>query len=1197
MQQLKRFWIVALLWMATFICAAEILPAGHDFAEWDDSFDSSNLKYWQDASSFPVHWSPLDRKDRANKISRSDGGGIKLDGMIRSERFHLPPNSHLEFKITADSEKGSLNVFLFQYFNKEDKYFQQTGYVMRHENRPIHGEYTEQIQMGGQRQEWVEVVLDGTDVMVKDIRLRVLEKTAKKISPPIFHIPLITTSPAEWKSSLSLVNPFRSVTKKNTILSNEKLYLHADREAWYLLLKTPERLVSRSTCDKRDSAVYLDDSLEIIVRPEETTDRLFHVVVNFKGVIFDEEKAVGQNFVDWNCSGIQVNTNQEPGYKTLAVKIPFTSLNIKNPELGWYFNICRNYPELGENGSLNGEGYFSIPDMAQGKVSTQSSQVSFSSNRSETNYHLAMTASEKYFWQVKELGGSSFEKSIMTDNSSIIIAGDKNDNRTRAFESILKNGSEIILRNTVRFPGKEETTNKEISGKKISEFKYYPIQKKAAVILRDLSFREQKEIDKVSCRITFAGKETAELVFPDQKMIGNTAFSAIPFEVPCDGEYDYEIMVFQKNGQLKEKNSGKFHAKKDFSWVGNNYGKERIVIPPFTDLAVIDRTVSCSLRDYQFDATGFPRQILARGEKLLAGPVTLNIVTADGNTLEFKGTSFRFTATAQDRVEFESELDCNGLRAVLSAWMEYDGLVFYTMTLHAASPVKVKRMYLAIPYENASHLHVAGPGIRSAKPNFQRTSELAGDGVIWQSSEYLPIRSISGSFLANVWLGNLKHGLSFFAESDAGWINTRRSSCYDLVRTSNGKLELRVNFVAKEALLAGKRTISFGLMANPFKEKKIHAGADLMVDWQTTFSRLFFNIGLLPIDDFISSLMINKEQKASYLPYTCGNEYVYGDPEFKAVATELDRELNPGYNNWETSLSRRTGGMDNDDYMSRHTLWNKYRVDFMIWRMYHLMKNLPVDGVYLDNSYVQYSDNPLTVDQGFFKEDGSLQARFNILAERDFLKRVAVMNYLYKKRFPGIVVHCTGSMLPSFAFADLAIDGEMDIADTHYEIFYPAWNEIMLAADWGLIPGRLTMLNGKVNPRKNAALFSMFKLYDMKFWITHSGFDMQLYQRLREVERKFGVTAPDCRFTGYWQDTGIIFSDNNKDVLASCYTRPQGKLIYMTNQAADEKEISFKLPENGILTDILGGRVIRPANNVYTVKIKPRNFLLLQYSN
>ncbi len=1209
---MKKFsCLFLMLWSLLPLFPAEkTLLENSDFSTWKILPESERSSLWKNLSQFPENWVPLNHPDRIDTVSKGENGGIVLNGMIASKRFYVAPGSELEVKVDAESANGALKVYLFQYLGPSDRYFMQCAYAMDLEGPEIKGKYSTQLKMAAQGQGYIAVVLDGKAVTVREIRLRTLPKTQANNEPAVLPIPERKAvsgkwdilGAREWENALTLRNPFRSISLKNMIFNGEEVSLCADKENCYVLLRTPEKNLTAARIRQRDGEVFLDDSLELIVAPDEKSSKLFHIVVNFDGVVFDEEKSVGQSFRDWNCKGLEVRTGNSGGYALIGLKIPFASVEIADPASPWRFNLCRNMPAGSDkNASLGGGGYFDRSAMPAGTCTKEidSLQSGVSLEKEKLAFRIAVTGkSGKYDWNVEETRKKTcHESKVLAPNQSVgTFVLNEAENVPGTFEQILKaENGKILFRNTSFIT---KTDRSPMSGKmetaKHAAFRYYPLQKKIAVILQNIPFSSQKKIGRILCTLRTRGAREEKRSLPTPVFSGNTGWSSAAFEISADGETQYELEIFNTDGSLFEKCEGTFTAKRTYSWLGNSYGKERIVIPPFTDLKVKGNMVSCLLRDYEFDTTGLPRQVTARGQKILSEPVTLNMLDKEGVLHAFHSEALRFTSEEKDRVEFRSEMVCGTSRASLSAWMEYDGVVFYTIVLNSEKPLEIQRLFLSIPYENATHFHVNGAPLRSHR-NFYRTVDLSGNGTVWKSTQLPQTPNGYGNFIPSLWLGSLSEGLSFFAESDKGWINSRTSPSYELKRES-GKLRLQVNFVAKSAILNGTRTLEFGLIANPFKNRL--TGADQTIRWQTTFSRQFFNIGLLPIDDFITSLMIDPKAKSSYLPYTCGNEYVCGDPEFAEVAVEFDRELKPAFDDWELPLfQRKTGGIRKDDYISRQVLWNRYRVDFMIARLHHLMKNFPVDGIYLDNSYVSRSSNPITIDQGFFREDGHLQSRYNLLSQREYLKRIAVMGHLYGKRFPRLVIHNTGEMIPaSFAFADVFMDGEMDIHTSHYDVFYPAWNEVMLAADWGLVTGRLTMLNGKVDPARNAAMFSIFKLYDMAFWVTHSGFDFETYRKLAEIEKDFGTNASDSSFSGFWKNNGIVFHDKNSPLQASCFERPGRKLIYMTNPARESATAIFSLPGTGMLTDKLSGEVFRPENGLFRLKIPARNFRCLLYN-
>ena len=88
---------------------------------------------------------------------------------------------------------------------------------------------------------------------------------------------------------------------------------------------------------KPDSAVYLDDSVEVFITSAKGGN-IFHFAANSGAVLFDERIPEGRK--SWNSSTM-VMSNVSKGHWTLEMKIPLGDLNIPLGD-GWRINFCRN---------------------------------------------------------------------------------------------------------------------------------------------------------------------------------------------------------------------------------------------------------------------------------------------------------------------------------------------------------------------------------------------------------------------------------------------------------------------------------------------------------------------------------------------------------------------------------------------------------------------------------------------------------------------------------------------------------------------------------------------------------------------------------------------------------------------------------------------------------------------------------------
>lgn len=1121
------------------------LPVNNNFTQWK--------------AGKPADWSLLKRPDRPNTF-KPIKGGILLNGMIISERFKLPGTT-VKITLKTKSVKKFLKVYLFQYSYKAATHFQQCGqaYDLQASDKP--NTYVTTLRVSMQGQKFASVVLDGSGAEVESVLVEGVK--AAKSNYITREIPVIFNGkaprldgkyhPEDWKNCFTFRNPFISLAQKMNFFDGETIQLQSDGKNFYMLLRTPNaRKGSRNT---RDGECYRDSSVELVFQPV-NQNRKLHLVANFSGGVFDEDIAVGQKFVNWNCKGLRTSLAKDGKDTILIIAVPFQSVAI-DPAAGWLLNICRNRPEMSEYGAVNGSAY--LNNLMKAKLVKDLKSCSIGLNSAGREFTFSGKAAGSVL-TVRESGGEQFNGSKNVSNGGTIKAK-RPQIPDGTFDITLTKNGKRYFRTEAKF-GKMNV--KAAAKETISQLIYYPIQKKVAVVFHGISFTQRDNLARVECMI---GKQKVVLdkfVYYDGYVLAQKKFA-----IPRNGTYQWSLKVIQKNGKIMEENSGSFTSKTSFEWLGNNLGKDRIVIPPFTKMTVKGNTVGCVRRDTRFGANGFPESVIAAGKEVLSAPIRLYAVNAAGKEIPFKGSNFRITSKADDRIEFTAKNRAGTLSADLTAWMEYDGVSYYTMNLKAAKPTDVRRVYLEIPYAQADLFHLTGPGFRSHQHSF-RTREMRGNGVIWKSSQSRIGGRVFSTFLPSLWLGSFRNGFSFFAESDKNWINSRKSNCYELIRR-NGKLVLRVNFVAKKAKLQGSRKLEFGFVATPLKPRKV--GADQYFFWGTSFARTFFNKGLMSLDPFISNMMLDTKRKRSYVVYTAGQEYIEGDPEFQAVSTEFDPNYKPGWNPWEISMiPRRNGGMVYADYTSRFCVWNPDRVDFMLWRLNKLLKETDVDGIYQDNSYSFFSNNLLLKDQGFVREDGRVQGVYHLLSQRQYLKRAATLAYKLGKRYPRVVLHNTGTMIPAaYSFADGFFDGEVDFKK-YYNVFYIPWNEVFLGVDWGLYPGRLTM--GLQDIKQNRALFSVFKLYDMRFWVTHNGFDWKTYNKMRKAEKEFGTAAPGTKFFGYWQEDNPVKVLGKTPLLASCFQRKDGQMIvYVSNPTSKTEMFNFKIDKE--VRDLFTGKPVK----------------------
>ena len=1215
-----RSWLVIVICLGSCFNSGAAAPspgANSDFSAWKEN--SISWQYWDRIPELPVGWQPVDRADRVPARIVRTSSGLLLDGMLKSVRVRGYFNKKVQYSVTArcSGEEASLKVYLFQYLPGESRLYRAAQLIDLTPDQEF-SDYSGVIDMtpwAGADE--VELVLDARHVEIKNATFQEFLIGDSDGTLPLSQcmIPLNATPPSidgvfsfsEWHQSIALFNSFRSINTQATIKNQTTVYLAADRENLYLAFLYPIFPGGvRANITARDGEVWTDEAVELVFNPDDALANppfLYQVIVNFIGTVFDMQHslAIGQQIVGWDCLEMQAKKGSFDNHYLLELKIPFRSVGIDDPSKSWGLNVCRDLVSSNENATLTGGAYFNPKTMLKCRIDPVAPAIAWGAkdlnDAGRFKLNLQVEGESTYTLTVAEAGGKDFraEKNV---TAAGILTADLTDRKIdfADFEaSVSTPDGSLWFRLHSRLLTRLYDEPRRSAGNTIA-LEYYPIQKKLNARLPSLNAAALEQLD--AARFTVTAPDSSSLTFTVGTPVvhGNEANYNLPFAPATEGVYQFKAEVSTRNGGTFAEASREVESKK-MEWLGNRLGIDaNVIVPPFTALEREGNRISCLMREYEFGSDGLPQRITAAAGELLASPVSIELITTKGRFLPSRGR-LEFTSLTPGRIEFTSRFDLGPWQAKLDAWMEYDGILVYQLTLSGEVPEAVNKLSLVIPVRDPALFHYVSDYIRLDN-NYRHTDELLGSGVVWTSKE-AKVRQLYGNFLPSIWLGNFRRGIQFFAESDKNWINDDVAPSIELLRIDD-TLKLQCNFIAKPAITAGMGTIEFGLMASPVKPKMSGANVRFSGKWQTSFASGFFNLGLLPIDEYVSELLIPRTTESSYLPYTCGNLYVAGDPEFKHVRDEF-RNIPLATDPSEIGLAKYgVVGVNGDNYVSDYISWTPERIDFMLWRLDNLMRKLPVDGVYLDNTFPYFNWNIQIPGSGYMRNDGRYQPKCNLLLTREYLKRVATLAQKYGKRFPRIVVHNTDAqMIGCFAFADVAFSGEMDIPEgkTHYDVFPTECTDTMLGADWGPAAGTLTMLGYGERARDqhvNRALWSIYKLYDCAIWM--NGGDGDLAGKLTRLEQTFGTNADDCRFIGHWENDIVKFRDTEPLVKSSLFVRPGKLLIYLSNQSSQARTIEFTLKEAGALHDGESGRRVRDRDGVYKLSVPGRDFRALLFS-
>ncbi len=605
-----------------------------------------------------------------------------------------------------------------------------------------------------------------------------------------------------------------------------------------------------------DARTWLDDSVEMVLDPAPGAPagsrRLYHANINAKGAIHDMAYVVGGTAEPWR-GGWRTASRIVGDRWHFEAALPLKDLGLAETDLNGKsmgIRICRNWQQTAlarqTEWSPLGGAYLNPATMplvtwdaaapvvqvlqlkdagkngAHIKLTVTNPGTTTMDVLAAIDYRPKSSASQKLARKLKigpgetlpvELSGSAMNEDIST--SLRVSSPDEK--------------SVFYLRDFLwraERPGTVWTVDEMASRKIQTFFAYYPSYNKIRVKVNVVGLEGREQVDGASLAVR--RKVSAEPLASTEMPPFKDFTSQLLWDVPRLGEGDYEAVV-----KLKGVNVDAVvipFVRHVFPWEGNTLGKSDTVVEPFTPIEVDGRTITTVLRKHSLTAMGLWEQVESLGRPLLNGPMRLEMCV-DGKLADFGGAKLEVVSQSPARVVTGSEWSAGSLLVRASGEWDFDGMQKWTLELAPAKPSKslwqslfggsspaaapptVDSLVLVIPLIDKSMplFHACTDGIRfnyagSAPP---------GSGRVWDGTK-APRNSIVGSYVPYIWLGAEERGLAVFGENDRGWVSADKIPCQELVR--NGEvLELRLNLIARPAVIDSPRRILIGFQATPTK--------------------------------------------------------------------------------------------------------------------------------------------------------------------------------------------------------------------------------------------------------------------------------------------------------------------------------------------------------------------------------------------
>ncbi len=932
---------------------------------------------------------------------------------------------------------------------------------------------------------------------------QVAEFTPARIAlPPMAQAPAIdgVLDTNEWAGATRIIgfgSPLEPRTGATWVgYDAVNLYLAASTE-----LPPDGKLITKVL--RHDQNVCLDDSLEIWIDPNRSHRatgagdlRGYQIIVNSAGnlldVVFDEN---AQANAGWELKGHAVKSTINSTQKTwdFEMAIPWTSLganyaDIQEREVGLF--LARNWKHPWNQAPFLPIGGFA--DFSKYPIFALQSQAPVIQEvrlgpvfEAAVDYQLAIrnvtpapvTYKARIGVTTSDMPPVSRADDVTVNAGAVgrynfaTVAASLHKTATHVMSVALgsADGKAVYFQRSMTIaPPREKTWQIAGSAEESTAYfiAYYPALNQLAVKV-DLTEVEGGET------ITGAGIQLSDsagkiLIATNMAMTTNRT-GEILVNIPDLPNGSYKVSTTLNGDKAPAKPFEKTFVREHFVWEDNILGLSDEVFPPFLPIAVKGNRASVVLRELTMNRFGLWDSVKAKGEELLAGPMTLEYVV-DGHAGKWTQTEGAFTQSKPAMAIYDSTAVGNRFRLKTRSTLEVDGCMKVEMQILPGSmPGTIDRLVLNIPIRDdiAPLWHLCQSGSIRMNP----TGAIpAGDGLIWDSTR-TGNGAMLGSMLPYVWVGGPELGLAWFANNDKGWSIGDDQPALSLIR-NKGRLLLQVQFIARPTALDKPRTIVFGLQASPTKpmpadwrteaaqDMPRHGGSggywgiiphfagkypaardfsfadelliarrtgrvnqEFLARWvneklrsQTNWSKGFIEdrtrhvgggMGCMPGAGRTARLLYFEEH---YQDQVTPEWVVFQDQWGKMPFTART---------WATSYAA------NDGHTAAEINFGKSYQDFALW--YAKEWYLRGMGLYCDNAYLHDCFNPLVSD-AYVRADGQMQPSAMIWELREYHKRMWVLKQLCQKLTPYrllINLHITnGHILPVVTWNDVNLVNE-----------------------------------------------------------------------------------------------------------------------------------------------------------------------------
>lgn len=1007
---------------------------------------------------------------------------------------------------------------------------------------------------------------------------------------PTITIPYAYTKPTidgvindkEWQGAAS-INALQT-TDKNLSPRQTRFWVMWDENNLYVAMRSPlrpgERPIEALRQKDHDVNAVFDDAYEIWLDVGSHNDDgpvFFQYLSNFAGARWDvmQEPAVGNSRPSWTA-GWQPKSTITPdgGAWEMEVAIPRTSVLKDTPFAdGFEFAglMTRDYKRPWDQVSVGGSGSFSVVETFTHYVLAKNAPaihlLSVGDPQNQT-FGMSLGAYDKddatLHWSYDSDAGTHKSGDLDVPAGQMArISGmlGLDTPGSGGYRIKVTDGDKTLLDwaskrtwgdlTSLNLPSNQADTGDQVS----LSLQYNPVHDYVRVTGDFIGFDARNQIAHAHVTVRdSAGKLIAEKdVHLDSLAYVNDVIHMHDLPV---GDYVTTLTASDASGKQLFSPMTKKFTKKDpttFPWWNTTAGNIERVLQPWTPVRYSDDTFAVWGRTMHVGSAGLPDKIVAAGHDLLAGSSQLVAVLADGKTVSAGPATIKTISTADHRMVIQAVSMLGDITVTSTVTVEFDGMYKVDMTLDPAKATEVKSLKLIVPYKNevANYINACGEGIRYGF-DF-RYLPTTKTGSIWDclTVDGQPMKV--GSFIPFLWIGNPQGGLSWFADSDEGWVPNNSVPAIEVRRDSAASTDLVLNLISSDFTISDPRKITFAFQATPIRpmahgwRMNSWTTSDSFKDWANLESDghagnegLIFDSIPFPLNPAKSKQMVDERHQEQDFNFGVGMKYPANAVPYLEhihMGGSFVPESDYFGDEWKTNV---TNGQ----------AYGKTLQDFYVYNINKWIDQAGIDGIYLDN-ITPVADDNIEAGRGYRLPDGQIQPTYLMFDTRKYFLRLRAIFQDHGKSGM-FVLHVTNHMItPWIGAADVALDGEHHVIYPEMgKDFMDFWSLERMHVDYpeqfGIPVNFLKEYQGNWPPDK---LKTVMRAYSGEVILNDtlaSNNSDGLTQDLWQARDRFGIEADDVQFHAYF-DPNRGFDSNTKDIYLSGWTRPGsgsgGKLL------------------------------------------------------